>query len=174
MSQHRFPELFGGLLEENGNGRLIGRSVTVVVTSAKAERRGNFRRGVSSRVDCTGAGAICSGICINPAQDALNCLEMKIFDGGFSRSAARRIFQSMISPRRQLPQFHRPAADALAGRPHIRRRNGFVDRETNSHSALKKWFADIRFEQPRGRRNRRKSRSSPGFPPRQPAGKKLS
>jgi len=112
----------------------------VVVTSAKAERRGNFRRGVSSRVDCTGAGAISSGLCINPAQDALNCLERKIFDGGFSRSAARQIFQSMISPRRQLPQFHRPAADSLAGRPNIRRRIGFVDRETNSiHRSRNGW-----------------------------------
>src|ERR1043165_8337116 len=47
-------------------------------------------------------------------------------------------FSSILSPRRQLRQFHRPPPDSFAGIPNILQRNGFVDRESNSIRASRK------------------------------------
>jgi hypothetical protein len=47
-------------------------------------------------------------------------------------------FSSIISPRRQLRQFHRPPPDSFAGIPNILQKNGFVHRESNSIRASRK------------------------------------
>jgi hypothetical protein len=76
--------------------------------------------------------AISSGICIHSAQPPLNCLEIKIFDGRFSRSAARRVFHPLFRHAASfansiaLPRILLPAFQILS------REVGFVDRESNS------------------------------------------